>query len=61
MSLKRELILKSAESSLNDYNSGKLNEETADELIQRLSGNLPSFNYFVVGFLGVVWGFVVLP
>lgn len=37
---KRELILKSAESSLNEYNSGKLNEETADELIQRLSGNL---------------------
>jgi hypothetical protein len=36
---KRELILKSAETSLNEYNSGNLSEETADELIQRLSGN----------------------
>ncbi len=36
---KRELILKSAESPIEEYNSGLLNEESAEDLIALLSGN----------------------
>lgn len=35
---KRELIINSANASLVEYQNGKLKEETAEEMIARLSG-----------------------